>query len=246
MGASAPVPGGPEGFEAVAAEWLAWARTEGHDDYWLFREAFFSIVPPPGSRTLEVGCGEGRVSRDLAARGHAVTAVDASPTLLRAAAAAHPEGEYVLARAERLPFPDAAFDLVVAHNVLMDVDDMPAAVAEAARVLAPGGRLCVAVTHPLADAGRWAGSAPDAPFVVHGSYLAAGELAVTVERDGLAMTFAGRTYPLEAYARALEAAGLVIECLREPAAPPVKHDAAHWSRIPQFLHLRAAHPPGAR
>ena len=67
-----------------------------------------------------------------------------------------------------------------------------------------------------------------------------------MERDGLAMPFAGRTHPLEAYARALEAAGLVIECLREPAAPPVKPDAAHWSRIPQFLHLRAARGPGAR
>ena len=132
--------------------------------------------------------------------------MDASPTLLAAAAAAHPEGRYLVAAADRLPFPDGAFDLVVAHNVLMDVDDMPAAVAEAARVLAPGGRLCVAVTHPLADAGRWAGSAADAPFVIHGSYLAAGDLAVTVERDGLTMHFAGRTYPLEAYARALEAA----------------------------------------
>jgi ubiquinone/menaquinone biosynthesis C-methylase UbiE len=173
MGASPPVPGGPEGFEAVAADWLVWARTEGHDDYWLFRDAFFSLVPPPRGRTLEVGCGEGRVSRDLAARGHAITAVDASPTLLAAAAAAHPEGEYRVAAAERLPFPDGAFHLVVAHNVLMDVDDMPAAVAEAARVLAPGGRLCVAVTHPLADAGRWAGPAAGAPFVIDGSYLAA-------------------------------------------------------------------------
>ena len=239
MDARPPAPGGPEGFEAVAAEWLAWARTEGHDDYWLFREAFFSIVPPAGVRTLEVGCGEGRVSRDLAARGHAVTAVDASPTLLRAAAAAHPEGRYLVAAADRLPFADGAFDLVVTHNVLMDVDDMPAAVMEAARVLVPGGHLCVAVTHPLADAGRWAGSAADAPFVIHGSYLAAGDLAVTVERDGLTMHFAGRTYPLEAYARALEAAGLAIECLREPPAPAVKPDAGHWSRIPQFLHLRA-------
>jgi hypothetical protein len=60
-----------------------------------------------------------------------------------------------------------------------------------------------------------------------------------VERDGLPMTFAGPTYPLEVYARALEDAGLVIECLREPAAPPGTPDAARWSRVPQFLHVRA-------
>jgi hypothetical protein len=89
----------------------------------------------------------------------------------------------------------------------MDVEDMPAAMAEAARVLVAGGRLCVGVTYPLADAGRWAGTAGDAPFVIAGSYLTPGYRVDVVERDGLPMTFAGPTYPLEVYARALEDAG---------------------------------------
>ena len=46
--------------------------------------------PGPGHATLEIGCGEGRVARDMACRGHSVTAVDASPTLLEAAAASDP------------------------------------------------------------------------------------------------------------------------------------------------------------
>ena len=53
------------------------------------------------------------------------------------------------------------------------------------------------------------------------------------------MTFAGRTYSLEAYSRAFEAAGLVIELLREPAAPPESHAWKRWSRVPNFLYLRA-------
>jgi hypothetical protein len=53
------------------------------------------------------------------------------------------------------------------------------------------------------------------------------------------MTFAGRTYSLEAYSPALEAAGLMIELLREPAAPPGAHDWRRWSRVPNFLYLRA-------
>ena len=56
------------GFEERAAGWLAWARTPGHDAYWTYRDAFFDLVPAPGAATLEVGCGEGRVARDLVAR----------------------------------------------------------------------------------------------------------------------------------------------------------------------------------
>jgi hypothetical protein len=173
-------------------------------------------VPPPNGRTLEVGCGEGRVTRDLAARGHRVTALDASPTLLRAAAERDPNGEYVLGTAEALPFVDATFALVVAYNVLIDVDDMPAAVREAARVLAPGGALAICVPHPMADAGTWAHDGDDAPFVIEGDYLRARPVSVSIERDGLEMTFDGMTFPLEGYARALEAAGLAIDAIREP------------------------------
>jgi len=233
------------GFEGRAAEWLAWARTAGFDAYWSYRDAFFALVPPPARRTLEVGCGEGRVSRDLTARGHRVTALDASPTLLGAAAESDPESEYVLGTAEALPFADASFALVVAYNVLMDVADMPAAVAEAARVLEPGGHLCACVTHPLADAGGWAHDADDAPFVLEGSYLAARPFRVSVERAGLTMTFDGMAYPLEAYAGALEAAGLAIEALRQPVPAAGAASAAEgagwgrWRRVPMFLMLRA-------
>ena len=57
------------GSEAEAwVRWARWARTPGHDAYWQYREAFFrDVVPAPGRRTLEMGCGEGRVARDLVA-----------------------------------------------------------------------------------------------------------------------------------------------------------------------------------
>jgi SAM-dependent methyltransferase len=231
-----------EGWEARASEWLAWARTPGFDAYWRYRDAFFDLVPPPAGRTLEVGCGEGRVTRDLVARGHAVTALDASPTLLRAAAEHEAGAEYVLGTAEALPFADASFALVVAYNVLMDVTDMPAAVAEAARVLEPGGRLCACVTHPFADAGGWAHDGDGAPFVVEGSYLEARPFVERMEKDGRAMTFDGMAYPLEDYARALEAAGLAIEAIREPAPAAPSADEPHWARwrrVPMFLMFRA-------
>jgi SAM-dependent methyltransferase len=235
-------------WEWQAENWLRWARTPGHDAYWHYREAFFAeIVPEPGPRTLEVGCGEGRVARDLAHRGHRMVAVDASPTLVGHAADADPDGRYLVADAAALPFRDGCFDAVVAYNSLMDVDDMPAAVAEAGRVLRAGRPLCVCVTHPTADAGRFAGSEPDAPFTIPGAYLGRHPLEeATFERDGLEITFAGWRYALEEYAAALEAAGLLVERLREPAAPPAavasRPSYRRWQRLPVFLHLRAVKP----
>jgi SAM-dependent methyltransferase len=230
-------------WEREAQNWITWTRTAGHDSYWWYRELFFELVPPPGRATLELGCGEGRVCRDLAARGHLVTGLDASPTLLAAAREAGPEGEYVLADAADAPFDDASFDLVVAYNSLMDIDDMPGAVREAARVLVPGGRFCIAVVHPVADAGTWE---TEERFVISGSYYGRRRFEGTFERDGLTMTFRGWSYPLEAYARALETAGLLVEALREPAAPDelvgLRPTAARWQRLPNFLYLRALRP----
>ena len=228
-------------FEGQARSWLSWARTPDHDAYWQYRDAFFDeLLPAPGRLTLEVGCGEGRVARDLARRGHRVVALDASPTLAASAAAADPAGRYLVADAAALPFGDGCFDLVVAYNSLMDVDDMPAAVAEAARVLQPGRPLCVCVTHPIADAGRFQSTEPDAPFVIAGSYLGRHRVDELFGRDGLQMHFTGWRYPIEAYARALEDAGLLIDRLREPAAPATaRRGYERWRRLPNFLHLRA-------
>lgn len=237
-----------EHWERQAANWIAWTRKPGHDSYWHYSPAFFEeLVPPPGRATLDLACGEGRVTRDLTARGHHVTSVDASASLLAAAREADPAGTYLHANANALPLDDATFDLVVVYNALMDFDDMPGGVAEAARVLEPGGHLCVSITHPVTnDAGAFASDSPDAPFVIEGTYLGARRrFEGTFERDGLTMTFAGWAYPLEAYARALEASGLLIEKLREPSAPASYIDAAEgrprsrWERIPMFLWLRA-------
>jgi SAM-dependent methyltransferase len=238
-----------EDWEREATNWIALARL-GDDAYWEYSPSFFELVPEPGRATLELGSGEGRVTRDLASRGHRVTAVDASPTLLAAAEEAMPDAEYVLADAADLPFADDSFDLVVAYNSLIDIQDMPGAVRETARVLTPGGRFCICVTHPLADAGLFEVRAEDAPFVITGSYLDSRRVACKVTReDGLEMTFWGWSYPLSDYTRALEEAGLAIEALREPpqrdefvAADPAEK---RWQRIPAFLYLRGVRAPRA-
>jgi SAM-dependent methyltransferase len=225
------------GWEDRAESFIAWARTPNHDAYWLFRDSFFELLPPPGRATLEIGCGEGRVCRDLRERGHRVTGLDAAPTLVAAAAEADPESEYVVGAAEHLPFADRSFGLVVAYNSLMDVEDMPRAVGEAARVLDGGGRFCVCVTHPFRDAGAFDSREAGAPFVVADSYFEEGSYEFTAERGGLTFRFTSRTYPLRSYMRAFEDAGLLVEALREPTGFDDRD-----RRIPQFLHIRALKP----
>jgi ubiquinone/menaquinone biosynthesis C-methylase UbiE len=230
------------GWEERAEAWVAWARKPSHDSYWHYRDAFFELLPPSGGRGLEVGCGEGRVCRDLAARGYVVVGLDAAPSLVAAAADADPGGEYVVGTAEALPFADQSFDVVLAYNSLMDVEDMPRSVAEAARLLRVGGHFCACVVHPFVEAGEWTSQDDDAAFVVERSYFAARAYEETFARDGLTFTFKSTSYPLEAYARALEDAGFLVEAVREPPAPPGERGHSRYSRLPMFLMWRARKP----
>jgi SAM-dependent methyltransferase len=233
-------------WDANAAAFIAWARKPGHDSYWQFhRDQFLAVLPRPGHRTLDLGCGEGRLSRDLRMLGHSVVAVDQSPAMLAAAREADPEIETHLADAASLPFSDDEFDLVVAFMSLQDIDDHAGAIREAARVLRPGGRFCVAIVHPLNSAGRFEDDTADSPFVVRGSYLEPSYYSDNVVRDGLEIDFVSAHRPLNAYCEAFADAGLLIERLKEPALPESALRRPHsrrWQRLPLFLHVRMLKP----
>lgn len=94
-----------------------------------------------GLTALDVGCGPGALTGVLAARlgPESVAAVDPSPPFVTACAARHPDVDVRAGRAEDLPFADDTFDLALAQLVLHFVTDAPAAVAEMARVVRPGG-----------------------------------------------------------------------------------------------------------
>jgi len=231
-----------DAWEAEARNWVAWARKPGHDSYWQFhRDRFLQLLPPPSGLTLDLGCGEGRFPRDLKARGYTVIAVDGSPTLIEHAREADPDGDYRVADAAHLPLADASVPLVTALLSLHDMDDMEGAIAEAARVLVTGGRLCAAVVHPINSGGKFASSSPDAEFVMRESYFEQRRYADAVERDGLRMTFTSRHRPLEACFEALETAGLGVERLVE-VADTTDPPGDRWQRIPLFLHFRAVKP----
>jgi SAM-dependent methyltransferase len=226
-------------WDPDAGNWLRWARTPGFDPYWHFRDAFFdSVLPSPRGRTLEVGCGEGRVSRDLAARGHEVTAIDTARELVVQAHASDALSRYLLADGAWLPFRSKMFGAVVAYNVFQVVPDMQATVRECARVLQDGGHLCFCVAHPVTDLGRWIHDGEHQELVIRADYFKSVRVEEAVEQEGLPMTFRGWTHSLEAYALALQAAGFLIDVIREPTPTSVDR-YTRWKNLPLFMNVRA-------
>jgi SAM-dependent methyltransferase len=210
-----------DAWEEHAQDWIRWARAPGHDGFWEGTwPALQSLLGPPEGLVVEIGCGEGRVGRGLLALGHPVVGVEQSATLARAARDADPPLTVVRGDAARLPFADAVADTVVACMSLHDVDDLNATLADAARVLRTGGRLCVAMVHPFASAQDTATMHSD-QVVVSEPYLEERRFDDHVERDGLEMTFVSVHRPLGAYITAFIDAGFSLRALGEYGNKPI-------------------------
>jgi SAM-dependent methyltransferase len=211
-----------EAWETHADDWIRWARTSEHDGFWdgTWPELEAVLPAPSDGLVVEVGCGEGRVGRKLLQQGRRVLGIELSPTLCRAARTGDPPLSVVRADAAHLPLVDAATALVVACMSLLDVDDLTGTVAEAARILRPGGRLCVAIVHPF-DSAQYPNSEHTDQPTISRPYLEPRRYEVHVDRDGLAMTFVSVHRPLSSYVAAGAAAGLVMTTLREFGPRPI-------------------------
>jgi len=226
-----------DNWDAHAKEWIDWVRDPARQDtYWRFhRDRFLSLVPSAGRLTLDIGCGEGRVARDLRQRGDPVLGIDCSFTMCQAAADYIEDPSPVaVGDAAQLPLADASADCAVAFMSLQDIDDMPGAVQEIARVLADGQKLALAIVHPMYSA---SGKNPDDDFVIKRPYFTP-DLCVSVDtRDSRTMTFYREHRPLQAYIDAVLDAGFSIEKLVELT------DEAEGKPIPMFLDILAVRRP---
>jgi SAM-dependent methyltransferase len=195
-------------------------------------------------RVLDVGCGEGQISRALAAAGCAVTSVDPTGRNIDTARARGGGPRYVLAGAEELPFADADFDVVVACLVFEHIDALEPAVAEVARVLRPGGRFAFFLNHPLLQTpgSGWIDDHiidPPEQYWRIGPYLTETATHEEVE-PGVRIRFVHR--PLSRYVNCLAAHGLLVERMVEPSPPPgfleraPEYLLAHT--VPRLLYLR--------
>jgi ubiquinone/menaquinone biosynthesis C-methylase UbiE len=96
----------------VGEEWVARARKPNHDAFWAYRASLVALIGCGNGKALDVGCGEGRVSRELTACGFEVTAVDPVSRFVKAAIEVESARNYTVASATELPSDNAQFDLL--------------------------------------------------------------------------------------------------------------------------------------
>ena len=133
--------GDPEHYERFATRLQRRLRTRVATDVAALRL-------PAGAHVLDVGTGPGRLPVEIARRTPQVrvTGLDVSPRMIEAATAAIEPGQQVTAEVgdvAKLPYPDRSIDLVVSTLSQHHWPDRAAALAELARVLAPGGRIWI-------------------------------------------------------------------------------------------------------
>lgn len=137
-----------------AEAWTALVRA-GYDFYRdaLNTPAFLAMLPDvTGLSGLDIGCGEGHNTRQLALRGARMTGIDIAETFVAHAAAEEartPLGiTYSHASAVELPMPAESFDFATAFMSLMDIPELDRVLAEAWRVLRPAGFFQFSILHP--------------------------------------------------------------------------------------------------
>ena len=181
-----------------ASQYMTDRNLRARQRLWENQEPAFDVVGwtlelagvAPGMRVLDVGCGNGRYLSAMSSLGVKATGCDLSLGMLKTAT----DGALVAADAVRLPFPAAAFDVVLAPHMLYHVLDRKAAAHELRRVLVPGGTCAVvangaghleslravaqAAAQPYLRGWRWTDRLGELFSLENG----AGQLAVAFER----------------------------------------------------------------
>jgi SAM-dependent methyltransferase len=173
-----------------------------------------------GRRILDAGCGSGPLFAALRDRGAIVTGFDKSAGMLEVARRRLGDGAdlQVADLGSPLPFPDGAFDDVIASLVLHYLEDWGPALAELRRVLKPGGRLIVSVDHPFAInlMHREAGRKPD--------YFTTSNRTEEWTMGGHTALMSFWQRPLHAMTDAFTTAGFQITVISEPAPAPAARE----------------------
>jgi SAM-dependent methyltransferase len=230
----------------INAAWWAEGFTEGADAEYTEQILPLAAEHLRGARrVLDVGCGEGQISRLAAGLPGVERVVGVDPTVAQLALAAERGGGVALARAgaAALPFPDRSFDAVIACLVFEHIAAVDEALAEVGRVLAPGGRFVFMLNHPLLQtpgSGWIDDTILDEQYWRIGPYLLEDDSIEEVAKD-VFIPFIHR--PLSRYVNGLVAAGLLITRMEEPAPPPGfiarAEEYQHAATIPRLLLLRA-------
>jgi SAM-dependent methyltransferase len=227
------------GWDGVAEQWIAGQGDSGDQSRRMILDPCLDPILLPhidGKKVLDVGCGEGRYCRKLAASGAIVTGIDPVERFIDRARSLDPESSYILGGGESLPFESGEFNAVLTYLTLVDILDYKTAIAEMCRVLAPGGRLfMVTVSNMASTTGTWVKDENgNRLYRKVDRYME--EFSIEVPMGGYNIINHHR--PLSAVLSSFFAEGLVMDGFFEPLPPPDSDWYREEHRVPTFQVIR--------
>lgn len=230
-----------QSWNELAPEWKQWAYVSGNDHYFYEYNwpQFQNLLPAELGTVLDIGCGEGRSSRELAKLGAEVIGVEQSATL---AEYAKQSGVNVInTTGAELPFPSRSFDNAVAFMVLHDTFHYRDIIKDVYRVLKPGGMFAFSIIHPFAAYNSYQNNSEKPK-----SYWKEKDYQEPLQHDELEFTFHSVARPLQDYTDALTTTGFQLQHLSEvkPSKTYLRDhpDAHHLKTSPLYLHVSTRKP----
>jgi 2-polyprenyl-3-methyl-5-hydroxy-6-metoxy-1,4-benzoquinol methylase len=234
----------PARYDAVAEFYI-----EGFDsiDDPASRALLDLLGPVAGLQVVDVACGHGRITRELARRGASAVGIDLSGALIAKALETEQDEQLGIRYLhDDVTVPgslgnDAGdFDVAVCNFGLSDIDDLDAAITAVGAALRPRGRFIFSIVHPcFAGGADISGSWPTS-----GSYYDEGHWTAQGARSGLRRLVGANHRTLSTYLATLRRHGLWLDELVEPLPSPDWDPAHDADRHPVFLAARSVklHP----
>lgn len=212
-------------WNAMGDEWFELAQTGEARNLFIMPNMLKLMGDVKGKRILDLGCGEGGYSRELAKRGAELVSVDCSAKAIEYAIDLAMQEDldiehYVRNSNDLFDIASEQFDIVLCSMMLMDCEDFDGTLQEVARVLKPNGRLFASVLHPCFDGNHQSGigrqgTGIDRQVVVM-NYFEPKEWEAPLWKGTIPVIWRHRT--MEDYVKAFIKAGLTIVDLNEPRA----------------------------
>lgn len=233
-------------WSQLGREWFELAQTGESRMYFIMPYMLEKLGEVEGKTILDLGCGEGGYSRELAKRNANVVAIDCSEYSIEYSSEQSTINglsieHYVRNSNDLYGIDDGFFDIVLCSMMLMDCEDLEGTIKEVVRVLKPSGKLFVSILHPCFDGnhdegiGRQ-GQGIDRQVVVK-NYFSPEQWEAPLPNGNTSVIWRHRT--LEEYVKVFIKSGLTIVDLNEPR--PTEEQAkistaiAWLQKIPLFL-----------